>query len=87
MEADVFPLASRLVTGPDTSIALRSGPAIQRNDRRLHVGTGNDRVIRDRNTVQCHGVTCAYPRNVGLDGMYASFYFSVDITLALLRVA
>ena len=86
MEADVFPLSSRLVTGPDTTVTLRTGPTVQRNDRRLHAGSGSNGIICDRNAVQCHGVTCAYPRNVGLDGVYTSIYFSVDIAFTLLRV-
>ena len=71
MEANVLPVATCLVAGPDAAIALRSRPAVERDDIGTHaVG---ELVIRRNvicllDTVQAERITRSNPSDVSLEG-------------------
>ncbi|EJX02619.1 hypothetical protein EVA_09275 [gut metagenome] len=68
VEANVLPVAARLVARPDAGEALRSRPAVKRDD----IGTvmrllGHD-IIGALDAVERHGIAVADPGDVGLEG-------------------
>ena len=83
MEADIFPVAARLVAAPNACIALRAGPAVDRDDKRAgviamlwhdfsHVG----------HAVQAETIACAHPSNVCFKHTYAGVaHFFHDVSL------
>ena len=83
MIADIFPVAARLVAAPNACIALRAGPAVDRDDERAgviamlwhdfsHVG----------HAVQAETIACAHPSNVCFKHTYAGVaHFFHDVSL------
>ena len=67
VEADVLPVPTRLVAGPDGGIALRAGPAVERDDVRALGGLVGHGVVGSLGSVQRKGVAGANPGNVGLE--------------------
>ena len=93
MVPDVFPVAARLVAAPDARIALRAGPAVERDDERAGVRT----VVRHDfahvgHTVEAEAVARADPGHVGLQHAHTCVaHFLHDVALeegldAFLRV-
>ena len=67
VEADVLPVAARLVTRPDARKALRACPAVNGDDERALVGLGGHDVVGRLRTVEAEGVAGADPCDVGFE--------------------
>ena len=75
VEADVLPIAARLVTGPNTAIALGACPAVERDDVRTHAGLmpiARGDVVGLFDAIQTKGIAGADPSDVGLKGRNAA---------------
>ena len=83
VETDIFPDTACLVARPDSGIALRACPAIQRDDK----WTGITAIIRHnmsyvRHSIQSEGITGSYPCHVSFQYTHAGITdFFHDITL------
>ena len=83
MEADVFPVAARLVARPDARIALRACPAVQADDE----GTGIVAIVGHDlchvgDAVQSEGVSGTYPGYVRLEHTHTGVaHFLHDVAL------
>ena len=83
VKTDIFPDTARLVARPDSGIALRACPAIQRDDK----WTGITAIIRHnmsyvRHSIQSEGITGSYPCHVSFQYTHAGITdFFHDITL------
>ena len=83
VEADVFPVAARLVAAPNACIALRACPAVERNDKRTGVVAilGHD-FAHVGHAVQTEAIACAHPSHVGLEHAHACiahFFHNVSL--------
>ena len=83
MEADIFPVATRLVAAPNACIALRAGPAVERDDKRAGIAAilGHD-FAHVGHAVQAEAITCAHPSHVGLEHAHAGiahFFHNVSL--------
>ena len=68
METNVFPVATRLVTAPDTGITLRACPSVERNDEGASVRAivGHD-FAHIGHTIKSERITGTYPGHVGFE--------------------
>ena len=83
VEADIFPVAARLVAAPNACIALRAGPAVERDDKRAGVAAilGHD-FAHVGHAVQAKAIACAHPSHVGLEHAHAGiahFFHNVSL--------
>ena len=83
VEADIFPVATCLVAAPNACIALRAGPAVERDDKRAGVAAilGHD-FAHVGHAVQAEAIACAHPSHVGLEHAHAGiahFFHNVSL--------
>ena len=83
VEADVFPYASGLVSGPDACIALCARPAVERDDEgACVVAVVAHDACNVGDSVQSEGVSGSYPGYVGFeyaDTCVTNFFYDVAL--------
>ena len=82
VEADVLPVATGLVAGPDAREALGARPTVEGDDVRAEAGILGDDVVSGLHTVKSHGITMADPCDIGLKGGHAAL---VDLLLEIAK--
>ena len=79
MEADVLPVAARLVTTPQTGIALCACPAVERDDEgTCIVAILGHHLGHVGHAIEAKRVAGAYPSHVGLEDAYTGIAHLTD---------